>query len=477
MEKDITWMPQFKDVYHDVIPPFKKCELLGDKSFDLTKLKYYSSDWSEELSKTLRKIGVFRSLKKSEKAQLKLKKVSGYPQESFGIHVSETITIESSSEEGIFYGVLSLYKLSLIHDSLPYAKVYSEPKVKERSLHLDIGRKYFSKEIIFEFLETMAFSHMNTLQLHFSENKGFRIECETFPEIVSEDFLRKEEILEIIDYAQQLYIQVIPSLDSPGHLNHALQFFPEYQLENSDGGSLDISNPEARSWVYKLYDEYAELFKTSQYFNIGGDEFVDFERFDTFTDLVSYSRNNLALSEGKAVDTYLDYLNELAERLEEKGFTVRVWNDGLYRKNQSSTIKLKDSIQVCYWTRYHRNMAELNEFVEKGHHLVNFHAENFYYVLHVDVGVKRIDPKGWFENWEPNIFSFDQVLDKKEKLLGSSYSIWCDAPTIASQKRIFYDVHEPLWAFASKMWNSNRTLSYDEFRNIYVEYLQSKTPV
>lgn len=468
---DAISMHSSKTIYQSVLPPFKKVTIQDTAYFDLNSLQSYDVMPQIDPTDSLQTLGIFKELKRSSEGELSIIYDQTLAPEGYQLIIGKHLIIKASTKAGSFYGMLALYKLSLLGVKLPYAKIENTPDIEERGLHLDVGRKYFSKEWIFKLLEEMAFSQLNTLQFHFSENKGFRIACEMYPEIVSEDHLSKNDVYEIIEYARKLHIQIIPSLDSPGHLHYALKHFPSFQLEGSDGGSLDISQEKAREWVYQLYEEYAELFKDSHYFNIGGDEFVDFDQFDSFEPLCDYAKNQLGLQDAHAVDTYHDYLNELAMLLEDKGFTVRVWNDGLYRKNQQPNIQLKESIQICYWTRYHKNMADVETFVEKGHELVNFHAENFYYVLHVDVGVKRVDPKAWFETWESKIFSFGQRLKDESKLKGSSYSIWCDAPEIATEKRIFHDIQEPLWAFACKTWMNEGLMTYDHFKNIYVEYL------
>lgn len=75
---------------------------------------------------------------------------------------------------------------------------------EQRILMIDIGRKYFSKDILFKFVESASLAQFNYLQLHFSENEGFRIESEAAPEIMSDNYLTKDEIREVILYAEFL---------------------------------------------------------------------------------------------------------------------------------------------------------------------------------------------------------------------------------------------------------------------------------
>ncbi|CAH2761131.1 family 20 glycosylhydrolase [Erysipelothrix amsterdamensis] len=378
-----------------------------------------------------------------------------HPRGSYIITIDDTIKIYANDEEGTLYAVQTLLKYELTYGAIQKGEIIDEPSVEERGFHLDCGRKYFTPQWIHQLLDTLAWHNFNMLQLHFSENKGFRLECTQYPEIVSQKALSLQELKEIMELADEYCIEIVPSFDSPGHLKHVLKTYPEYALPGSDGEAWDITNPKALEMIYELYDYYAEVFQKSRYFNIGGDEFIDFEQFDAFPELKTYAQNHLEGETG--YDTYLDYLNTIASRLETKGFTVRLWNDGLYRLNQNPKIALKPSIQVCYWTKYNRYMAPISEFENKDIALINFHAENFYYVLHPEVGVKCIDPESWFETWTPNHFPSNQLTDKVE---GAYYSLWCDEPELQTEDEILKQIHMPLCAMSAKAWRKESTMTY-----------------
>ncbi|HEY4538321.1 MAG TPA: family 20 glycosylhydrolase, partial [Erysipelothrix sp.] len=159
--------------------------------------------------------------------------------ETYVLEVEKTISIKSNSYNGFIYGFQTLIKLLLESNIIEAQTIKDFPFLEERALHLDCGRKYFSFSWIKKLIEDLAWRNMNTLQLHFSDNKGFRIECDTYPSITSEAFLSKKQIRELIDYAHLFGIDVIPSLDSPGHLKAALETLPKYQLPNNDGNGLD----------------------------------------------------------------------------------------------------------------------------------------------------------------------------------------------------------------------------------------------
>ncbi len=380
---------------------------------------------------------------------------------SYIIVIGDSITIHTNDEEGSLYAFQTLLKYEHRYGNLEKGVITDYPSVEERGFHLDCGRKYFSPEWIINLIKVMSWHNMNMLQLHFSENKGFRLECTLYPEIVSDVFLNHRELKTIMDIADRYCIEIVPSFDSPGHLKHVLKTYPDFALPGSNGEAWDITNPNARNMIFKLYDYYAAIFQKSRIFNIGGDEFIDFESFDAFPSLTRYAREELNGNSG--FDTYIHYLNSVAELLETKGFTVRVWNDGIDRINQKPITSLKDSIEVSYWTQYNQYMAPLSNFEEKDIPLINFHAENFYYVLHPEVGVKCIDPANWFELWEPALFASNQRLSKLELGRGVYYSLWCDEPDLQTEDAIIKDIELPMSAMAAKAWRKESTMTYPTF--------------
>ena len=407
---------------------------------------------------------------------INVKEDSTIKREGYRVEIANDITLTAKDYNGYLYGFQTIIKLFASEKEVEHCVIEDYPYLEERALHLDCGRKYFSPEWIKDLIQDLAWRNMNTLQLHFSDNKGFRIACETEPNVTSKTYLEKETVREIIDYAHIFGIEIIPSLDSPGHLKAALNNLPQFQLPNNDGNGLDITNRNARDFMLALYDEYAELFYDSRYFNIGGDEFIDFEKFSSYPFLKDYAINQLGIQDGEGIDTYLEFLNEMIKHLEDKNFIVRLWNDGLHRLNQKETVKLKQSAQICYWTKYNKFMAPLKDFENKKYELINYNADYFYYVLHVEAGVKIIDPSTWYETWHPKEFSGKQILENDTLLKGASYSIWCDAPEIASEKEIYEHTYLPLWAIADRMWNPKQNVRFNKLEKKISDINKIKTP-
>lgn len=384
-------------------------------------------------------------------------------QEAYVIDIGTYAKITASSERAVMYALWTLLQRLADDGSVSCGTITDYPVMPERALHIDIGRKFYSEDWLLERIREMSRLRLNTLQLHFSENEGFRLMSESHPEVVSEQALTKQEMKAIIHAARRYHIDIIPSLDSPGHLGQALRTHPEWLLKDAAGtpapGALDITNPAARRFVLELIDEYADLFAGSCYFHIGGDEFINFAEFDKYPQLAEYAQNVLNISGGTGVDTYIDYLNEVAEHLESKGWTVRAWNDGLYRADQTQRVAPKPSIQITYWTKWHPMMAPVEDILAKGHQVINYNDGYLYYVLGEHAGYKYPTSDKIRASWHPGLFPNRTSEAKQEyagayprELVGTTFSIWSDKPEAQSEAEVAAGLRGPLRAMAELAW-------------------------
>ena len=103
------------------------------------------------------------------------------------------------------HGLRTIQNLIITNDGLVYGEIVDYPNVAERRVHVDCARKYISKDWFIRQIREMSYMKMNALQIHFSENMGFRIECETDPSIVSDQYLTKTEVREILAEAKKIW--------------------------------------------------------------------------------------------------------------------------------------------------------------------------------------------------------------------------------------------------------------------------------
>ena len=220
----------------------------------------------------------------------------------------EGININGQTENGVFYGIQTLRK-SIPAEAkeatilIPAGEIKDEPRFSYRGMHLDVGRHFFPKEFMKKYIDLLALHNMNTFHWHLTDDQGWRIEIKKYPkltEIGSQrsrtvigrntqeydntpygGFFTQEEAKEIVKYAQERYITVIPEVDLPGHMLAALAAYPEmgctggpYEVCPRWGifeDVLCIGNDQTMQFLEDVMSEIIEIFP-SKYVHIGGDE-------------------------------------------------------------------------------------------------------------------------------------------------------------------------------------------------------------
>ena len=417
-------------------------------------------------------------------------------EEAYKITIGEDgVRLTGASENAVMHGLRTIQNLAITNDGLVYGEIMDYPNVAERRVHVDCARKYISKDWFIRQIREMSYMKMNALQIHFSENMGFRIECETDPAIVSDQYLTKVEVREILAEAKKYGIKVIPLFDSPGHVDQILKAHPEYGQVNNSGNhyrsGLDVTNPEAIAYIRSLYDEYMDLFEGCTDFHIGGDEYMEFDRPPFTTEYKSVLNSYAVEKYGQGYiwkDVIAGYINDLAEYVHDRGFTPRIWNDGVYYGESSyegaQKIKMHDYIGIDFWSQmsWNSSIANLQTFINKGHDTIyNINASFFYYVLRNDKPTDGREQHSFdnlnadrkiYNEWTPGKFQGNPAVDDNSDFIkGASMGIWCDNPNLCSEDVITEDIADELRALASKSWNtsSNAIINFDGFQENYAK--------
>lgn len=378
--------------------------------------------------------------------------------EGFTVEVGASAELTAQSRRAAVYGLRTVFEAG----ELAFGRLADWPCTNERGLHLDAGRKYYTKDWIMERVKDLSRNRMNVLWLHFSENEGFRIDSERHPEVPSRFHLTKDEVREIIALCGELFVDINPALDCPGHLGAALLEHPRWRLNREMAeplySALDITNPDARAFLLELVDEYAELFAGSKVFHIGGDEFIDFNHFERFPEMDACARERLGPDCG-GVDLYVDFLNQVIAHVRAKGFQVRVWNDGLFRPDQAEHVELDRNVQIAFWSNWDKGMAPLKAFLDRGYQVVNYHSEYLYYILLIRKDYTDPDPEKILTEWSPKIFPThptegEQVIPAEYdgQFMGCCYSIWSDWPDLQSEEEVDRRSRDSLRAFGVRCW-------------------------
>ena len=203
--------------------------------------------------------------------------------EGYRIEVTpETIHITATSAAGIFYANQTLsqaiVKDELGHDAIPTMIIVDKPRFSWRGLMIDSSRHFWSTEMMKRMIDLMAMHKLNTLQWHLTDDHGWRIEIKRYPRLTAIGSIRQsspqpcnidcadgqpyggfytqQDVREIVGYAKQRFITVIPEIEMPGHCSAALAAYPEFGNSDIPATWVDMSAKARERFGYKTVPGY-----------------------------------------------------------------------------------------------------------------------------------------------------------------------------------------------------------------------------
>ena len=296
-------------------------------------------------------------------AQLSFLYKDGIKNEGYLLSVNEKATVCASDVSGAYYGFMTFLQIRE-GDAIPRCEIEDKPRFSYRSIMVDVARHFFGKEEIKQLLDNMAYYKMNFFHFHLTEDQGWRIEIKKYPELAEKGSIRKndwknhlgqmtgkeygrglyftqEDIKELVEYAKERMIEIVPEIDMPGHITSALSVFPELSCE---GKPLEVSekygikssigcvgNEKYIAFMRDIIDEVCELFP-APYFHIGGDE-VPKDKWKVCPKCQKLMKEKGIKNEN---DLQGYFTNEMMAYLAEKGKRTIGWNEILENDNLRS---------------------------------------------------------------------------------------------------------------------------------------------
>ncbi|MFF5449465.1 glycoside hydrolase family 20 protein [Streptomyces sp. NPDC012888] len=366
-------------------------------------------------------------------------------------------TVTGPDEAGVFYGTRTLKQAVRTAGSIGEGTVADRPAKPHRGLNLDIARKHFTAGWIEDRLRQMADLKLNRLGLHFSDDQAFRIESTGHPEIVSTPHLTKAELRRITDLAARLHIEVVPEIDSPGHLGAVLRAHPQLQLRDVNGravkGAVDISNPAAARLVDELLREYLPLFPGKSW-HLGADEYQALVVRDpeaSFPQLARAARERYGAG-ARVQDLATGWLNDRAAVVRPAGRQPSAWNDGFFTGGVTAPAR---DIHVEYWTGKEIGARPPLPYLQEGRKVINLNDEYLYYVLGEPNEFTYPTGERIYEEWTPLVLRGSTPVPARyqPQVLGARFAVWCDLAGSQTQDQVAAGIRLPLAALAQKVWD------------------------
>ena len=399
---------------------------------------------------------------------------------------NKQVTIAASTPAGVFYGIQTLRKSLPVQTNgadvtLPAVTVADAPRFGYRGMMLDCARHFFPLSFVKKFIDILAMHNMNVFHWHLTEDQGWRLEIKSHPELTAKSSMRsgtvighnatvddsiphggfytQQEAREIVEYARQRHITVIPEIDMPGHMLAALAAYPElgctggpYEVGHRWGVYKDVlclGKESTYKFVQDIIDEVVDIFP-AKYFHIGGDE----------SPTVMWEKCPKCLQKAKDENTDIKHLqqyftNRVEKYLNGKGKSIIGWDEILEGKiNQSATI--------MSW----RGVEPGLKAAKQGHDVIMTPSSHVYFDHYQAKDTKHEpDAIGGCSPVE-KVYSYEPLPDTlsaeaKNRIKGVQANLWTEYIPFTTQAE--YMVLPRMAALAEVQWTPVAKKNFDDF--------------
>lgn len=477
---------------YEVVPLPQQITTLSDDPFVLSngmKVSYPAGDAdmkrnAEFLAEYLKEIcGIELIVVENEKhAEIKLllnAKMEG--EEAYDIVVNKKgIVVKSATRNGVFYAIQTLRKSMPVGKSvmvtMPAVHIADSPRFVHRGMMLDCSRHFFPLDFVKRFIDILSLHNMNVFHWHLSDDQGWRIEIKKYPRLTEVGSMRSGTILgttlddgipyggyytqeqarEIVEYARQRCITVIPEIDMPGHMLAALAAYPElgctggpYEVGHHWGiydDVLCLGNEKVYEFCNDVLDEIMEIFP-SKLIHIGGDE-APTTRWQSCAKCQKVAEEHSLTP--KTIQGY--FTSRIEQHMIDKGRNIIGWDEILAGNvNKSATIQS--------W----RNTEYGSKAAAQGHDVIMSPTSHCYFdYLQVNPDDKKLkrpwrnEPtRAWgFINVE-KVYSFEPYAaniteEAKPHILGVQANLWAEYIQLPVQAE--YQMMPRMAALAEVQW-------------------------
>lgn len=401
------------------------------------------------------------------------------------------IQIKGASEAGTFYGIQTLRKsIPTVGEqrlTFPSGEVTDYPQFGYRGGMLDVARHFFSAEEVKTFIDILALHNINNFHWHLTDDQGWRIEIKKYPELIKKSAFRAETVIghtlqmdgkpyggyytqqqikDIIKYAAERHINIVPEIDMPGHMVAALAAYPElgctggpYKVRTSWGIADEVlcaGNDQTLQFAKDVIEEVIELFP-GEYINIGGDECPK-RAWEKCPKCQAKITELGLVSDGKhtkeeRLQSY--FMSAMANFITGKGRKVFGWDEILEGG-------IAPNATILSW----RGMGGAEEAARLGHDAIMCPTSHLYFDYYQTEN--RADEPIAFNGYIPieRTYSFNPISEKltpeqAKHIIGVQANLWTEYVPTFSQAQYMY---MPRIAAACEVqWSDPKQKSYDDF--------------
>jgi hexosaminidase len=387
-------------------------------------------------------------------------KIALYEDESYNLTVTQNnITLDAVTDIGAMRGLETLLQLLDSDDNgyyFPCVEIKDQPRFPWRGLMIDASRHFMPMDVLKRNIDAMAAVKMNVLHFHLCDNQGWRIESKVYPKLqqLASDgqYYTQIQIKEIIQYAADRGIRVMPEFDVPGHATALLVAYPElgsapgpYVMERNAGifdPVLDPTNEQTYVFLDKLFTEMAALFP-DPYFHIGGDENNGVHWKSNPKIQAFMQKNNMKTT----MDLQTYFNNRILKTLQRQNKKMMGWEEIL-----TETIS-KDAI-IHSWL----GKESLFKAASRGYQTL---LSNGYYIdlLLPASEHYKADPLPPVSEWTEKEKKYPLTPEQEKLILGGEATMWAELVTPMT-------VDSRIWprtaAIAERLWSPGTVKDEDD---------------
>lgn len=430
------------------------------------------------------------------------------PKQGYTLSVSKKrITIKASDGAGAFYAIQSLRQilppeLEQVNLSgfdtitIPCLEIKDAPMFGYRGMHLDVSRHYFPKEFIKQYIAELAALKMNTFHWHLTDDQGWRIEIKQYPDLTSKGAYREEtlighyndtpqrfdgkpyggfytqqEVIEIVAFAKEHHVTIIPEIELPGHAQAAISAYPSLGCTS---GQVPVATkwgvfeniycpkPETFTFLKNVLDEVMELFPGA-YIHIGGDE-APKTKWKKCNDCQQLIKEK-GLEDAHGLQSY--FITEIEKHINAKGKKIIGWDEILEGG-------LAPNATVMSW----RGTQGAIDAAKQGHDVILTPTSHAYFDYYQATHQDEPTAIGGYLPLK-KVFSFNPIpkelqnTDAASHVLGAQGNIWTEY--MATKEQVEYMAFPRIVAMSEVVWSGatkNLEEDYTNFLSRLERYLE-----
>ena len=378
--------------------------------------------------------------------------------DEYKIEIEKNIKIIGGSYDAVAMGSVTLLQsMAIGSNSICWSmgSIHDFPDFNFRGVLLDVARQKHDIATIKNIIILCRWYKVNYLQLHLTDGDAFTFPSEAFPKLATQGWAySKEELKDLVSFAHNRGIQIIPELEVPGHAGQLIKKMPEifgFKDQKLNRNTVNMGRERIYTVLDTLFGEISKIFHTSEFIHIGGDE-ADFRGMEKDPDIQEFLQKH-GLKDIE--ELYWYFINKMNESVKKAGKKSIVWEG--FRKEGNSTID-KDIVVMAWETKYQLPQ----DILAAGYKTINVSWKPLYIVNNRKWSPEEIF--NWniykWENFNPSTPSFKTIqFEKHPGITGAMMASW-EQPAYVELS----SMRKRIPAMVEETWNHSQKSSYQKFK-------------